>query len=79
MVEEKAGSSISDAVIGFVFWSCLLLARMVMVAFALAVGQIGAVPLGLAVAVLGPLVFPLSIVLLYWGDKKFFIRKNNYE
>lgn len=71
MMEEKAGSSIADAVIGFAFWSCFLLARIVMVAFALAAGQIGAVPLGLVIAVLGPLVIPLSVALLYSGDKNF--------
>ena len=68
MTEANGGGLISGAVIGLAFWSCFLLTRLVMVVFALAASQIGAVPLGLVIVVLGPLILPLSIAFLYRGD-----------
>jgi len=69
MPNRENGSLFLDIAIQFAFWSCFLLVRIVMVAFALAVSQIGAVPLGMAIAVLGPLIIPLSVVLLHRGGK----------
>ena len=71
MPNRENESLFLDIAIQFAFWGCFLLIRIVMVAFALAVSQIGAAPPGMAIAVLGPLLIPLFIILLHQGEKNF--------